>query len=250
MPLTKQEWLNLEKKANDLRNLTLDTTYWAGSAHIGGGLSVLDIMTVLYHKYMNIKVDDPNWADRDRFILSKGHAGVSYAATLCDYGFNDVEMLKTIAEVLELDIMDFYKDVDTKEINHSEKYDLSIISKYRTIMIINVVSLIVLLLIHILVIIYIGKLTTSLKTDHIIYHENIKDILLEINKTNLIEFICMSIALLGSVSCVIGTNIWFKAKYTDKLYQDVYIEVKHKYQLIYYILFAFLFAIILVGYFI
>ena len=114
----------------------------------------------------------------------------------------DVEMLKTIAEVLELDIMEFYKDVDTKEINHSEKYDLSIISKYKTIMIINVVSLIVLLLIHILVIIYIGKLTTSLKTDHIIYHENIKDILLEINKTNLIEFICMSIALLGSVSCI------------------------------------------------
>ena len=95
MPLTKQEWLKLEAKANDLRNLTLDTTYWAGSAHIGGGLSVLDIMTVLYHKYMNIKVDDPQWADRDRFILSKGHAGVSYAATLCDYGFNDVEQLKT-----------------------------------------------------------------------------------------------------------------------------------------------------------
>lgn len=162
----------------------------------------------------------------------------------------DVEMLKTIAEVLELDIMEFYKDVNTKEINHSEKYDLSIISKYKTIMIINVVSLIVLLLIHILVIIYIGKLTTSLKTDHIIYHENIKDILLEINKTNLIEFICMSIALLGSVSCVIGTNIWFKAKYTDKLYQDVYMEVKHKYQLIYYIMFTFLFAIIVVGYFI
>ena len=95
MPLTKQEWLKLEAKANDLRNLTLDTTYWAGSAHIGGGLSVLDIMTVLYHKYMNIKVDDPQWADRDRFILSKGHAGVCYAATLCDYGFNDVEQLKT-----------------------------------------------------------------------------------------------------------------------------------------------------------
>ncbi len=95
MPLTKQEWLQLEKKAHELRNLTLDTTYWAGSAHIGGGLSVLDIMTVLYHKYMNIKVEEPNWEDRDRFILSKGHAGVSYAATLCDYGFNDVEQLKT-----------------------------------------------------------------------------------------------------------------------------------------------------------
>ncbi len=95
MPLTKQEWLQLEKKAHELRGLTLDTTYWAGSAHIGGGLSVLDIMTVLYHKYMNIKVEDPTWEDRDRFILSKGHAGVSYAATLCDYGFNDAELLKT-----------------------------------------------------------------------------------------------------------------------------------------------------------
>ena len=95
MPLTKQEWLKLEEKAHDLRNLTLDTTFWAGSAHIGGGLSVLDIMTVLYYKYMNIKVDEPQWEDRDRFILSKGHAGVSYAATLCDLGFNDPEMLKT-----------------------------------------------------------------------------------------------------------------------------------------------------------
>lgn len=95
MPLTKQEWLKLEKKAYELRCLTLDTTYWAGSAHIGGGLSVLDIMTVLYHKYMNYKVDEPKWEDRDRFILSKGHAGVAYAACLCDLGFNDKEMLKT-----------------------------------------------------------------------------------------------------------------------------------------------------------
>ena len=95
MPLSKQEWLRLEKKANELRHLTLDTTYWAGSGHIGGGMSVLDIMTVLYHKYMHIKVDDPQWEDRDRFILSKGHAGIAYAPVLCDLGFNDPEMLKT-----------------------------------------------------------------------------------------------------------------------------------------------------------
>lgn len=162
----------------------------------------------------------------------------------------DVEMLKTIAEVLELDIMEFYRDVDTKEINHSEKYDLSIISKYKTIMIINVVALIVLLLIHFLIEVYIGKLTMQLKPGQIIYHENIKDILLKINKVNLIELVCMSIVLLGSVSCVIGTNIWFNAKYTDKLYQDIYIEIKHKYQLIYYIMLAFIFATIVVGYFI
>lgn len=95
MPLTKAEWLRLEKKADELRNLTLDTTYWAGSGHIGGGMSVLDILTVLYHKYLNIKVEDPKWADRDRFILSKGHAAIAYAPVLCDLGFNDKEMLKT-----------------------------------------------------------------------------------------------------------------------------------------------------------
>ncbi len=95
MPLTKQEWLALEKKAHELRNLCLDTTYWAGSAHIGGGTSVMDIMTILYHKYMKIDVSNPNWEDRDRFILSKGHAGVALAALLCDLGFNDPEQLKT-----------------------------------------------------------------------------------------------------------------------------------------------------------
>ena len=95
MALSKQEWLALEKKANELRNLCLDTTYWAGSGHIGGGMSVMDIMTVCYHKYMHIKVEEPNWEDRDRFILSKGHAGIAYAPVLCDLGFNDKEMLKT-----------------------------------------------------------------------------------------------------------------------------------------------------------
>ncbi|MBQ8026921.1 MAG: transketolase, partial [Clostridia bacterium] len=75
MPLTKQEWLALEKKAHELRKLCLDTTFWAGSAHIGGGMSVMDMMTVLYHKYMHLDKENPNWEDRDRFILSKGHAG-------------------------------------------------------------------------------------------------------------------------------------------------------------------------------
>lgn len=95
MSLSKTEWLALEKKANELRNLTLDTTHWAGSGHIGGGLSVLDILTVLYHKYMHIRVEEPKWPDRDRLILSKGHAAIAYAPVLCDLGFDDKEMLKT-----------------------------------------------------------------------------------------------------------------------------------------------------------
>lgn len=95
MPLTKQEWLSLEKKVHELRLLTLDTTRWAGSGHIGGGMSALDVMTVLYHKYMNIDLKNAKWEDRDRFILSKGHVGIAYAPLLCDLGYNDKEMLKT-----------------------------------------------------------------------------------------------------------------------------------------------------------
>ncbi len=95
MALSKQEWLDLEKKANELRHLSLQTTVWAGSGHLGGGLSVMDLLTVIYHKYLNIKVEDPKWEDRDRFILSKGHAAIAYAPVLCDKGFNDPKMLKT-----------------------------------------------------------------------------------------------------------------------------------------------------------
>ena len=93
--LSKKEWLALENKAYELRKLCLQTTMWAGSGHIGGGLSVMDLLTVLYHKYLNIKVEDPHWEDRDRFILSKGHAGIAYAPVLCEKGFNDPEQLKT-----------------------------------------------------------------------------------------------------------------------------------------------------------
>ena len=95
MPLTKQEWLALEEKASELRHLCLDTTYWAGSGHIGGGMSIMDMLTVLYHKYLNIRVEEPLWEDRDRLIVSKGHAGIALAPVLVDKGFNDPEQLKT-----------------------------------------------------------------------------------------------------------------------------------------------------------
>ncbi|MDR1805386.1 MAG: transketolase [Clostridium sp.] len=95
MALTKQEWLALEAKAHKLRMDMLETTHMAGSGHIGGGSSVADILTILYYKYMNIKMEDPKWEDRDRCILSKGHAGIFYAGLLCDLGWNDPEQLKT-----------------------------------------------------------------------------------------------------------------------------------------------------------
>lgn len=94
MSLTKQELINLEKKANYLRHLCLDTVIWAGSGHIGGSLSSMDILTILYHKYLNVDPKKPKWEDRDRFILSKGHIGVGFAPVLADKGYFDKELLK------------------------------------------------------------------------------------------------------------------------------------------------------------
>jgi transketolase len=95
MTLTADEYLRLEDKARDLRLLTVDTSYWAGSAHIGGAMSVLDILTILYYKFMNVKPEAPGWEERDRFVLSKGHAGVALASVFADKGYFDREELKT-----------------------------------------------------------------------------------------------------------------------------------------------------------
>lgn len=86
-PFDKAEWLRLEKKADELRRLTVQTTVWGGSGHIGGALSAMDAMTVLYHRFMKLDVNNPDMEDRDRFVLSKGHAAVGYAPVICDYGF-------------------------------------------------------------------------------------------------------------------------------------------------------------------
>jgi transketolase len=94
MPLDNNELMFLEKKANELRNLCLDTVVWAGSGHIGGALSAMDILTILYYKYLKVDPKRPNWPDRDRAIISKGHMGVGYAPVLADKGYFDKELLK------------------------------------------------------------------------------------------------------------------------------------------------------------
>lgn len=92
-PFDRQEWLRLEKKVNDLRHLTVKTVAWGGSGHIGGGMSCLDAMTILYHRFMTLNPQDPDDPDRDRFVLSKGHAAISYAPLLVDYGYMPEEEL-------------------------------------------------------------------------------------------------------------------------------------------------------------
>ncbi len=95
MPLTKQEWFDLEKKASALRQLTLDICNWAGSAHMGGSLSSIDFLTVLYYKYLKFDPKDYANPDRDRCVVSKGHIGVALAALFSDLGLIAREELKT-----------------------------------------------------------------------------------------------------------------------------------------------------------
>lgn len=94
MPLSRDERLRLEEKAHELRLLALDTVVWAGSGHIGGALSAMDILAILYHKYLKIDPKLPGLPGRDRFILSKGHVGVGYAPVLAELGYFDRELLK------------------------------------------------------------------------------------------------------------------------------------------------------------
>ena len=90
----------LKATANEIRKWTLEMLQELSEGqfgtHIGGSLSIVDILTVLYFDQMNVKVEDPKWADRDRLILSKGHAGPGLYATLARKGFFPKEMLFTL----------------------------------------------------------------------------------------------------------------------------------------------------------
>lgn len=78
-----------------IRRHGIEMTHLSGGSHIGAILSVADIISVLYTDVLNYKPEDPGWDGRDRFILSKGHAGAALYAALAETGFFDVEELKT-----------------------------------------------------------------------------------------------------------------------------------------------------------
>lgn len=94
MALSAKKLAALEKKAWEIRRKTIETTYWAGGGHAGGALSQTDILVVLFHHFMKIDPKNPEWEDRDRFILSKGHGGVGYAPILTDLGYCDEKLLE------------------------------------------------------------------------------------------------------------------------------------------------------------
>ena len=84
-----------EELAWKIRRHGIEMTHLSGGSHIGAVLSVADIIAVLYTEVLHYKVDDPKWEERDRFILSKGHAGAAIYAALAESGFFDIEELRT-----------------------------------------------------------------------------------------------------------------------------------------------------------
>lgn len=78
-----------------IRRHGIEMTHLSGGGHIGAVLSVADIIAVLYADILHVNAQNPSWNERDRMILSKGHAGASIYAALAEKGFFPVEELKT-----------------------------------------------------------------------------------------------------------------------------------------------------------
>ena len=95
MALSPQEKQRLKDIARELRLTVIDVMAWSGGAHVGGSLSIIDILTILYFKYLDVNPADPQWDERDRFILSKGHAAAGLIPVLAKRGFFPEETLKT-----------------------------------------------------------------------------------------------------------------------------------------------------------
>lgn len=89
----------MHKIANEIRALTAECIASLGSGHIGGSLSIVDVLTVLYYKEMNIDPKKPKMDNRDRLVVSKGHAGPAVYATLAHRGYFDKSELKTLNRI-------------------------------------------------------------------------------------------------------------------------------------------------------
>ena len=89
----------LKKVANEVRKGVIVGTHAAKAGHPGGSLSIAEILAYLYFEEMNVDPADPKKADRDRFVLSKGHAAPALYAVLAERGFFPKEELKTLRHI-------------------------------------------------------------------------------------------------------------------------------------------------------
>lgn len=104
MYLDKDQLQSLADKAKHIRKMIVQMIYTAQSGHPGSALSCADILTALYFHIMNVSADAPNNPDRDRFVMSKGHACPAMYCSLIEKGFiedNEVNNLRKINTILQ-----------------------------------------------------------------------------------------------------------------------------------------------------
>lgn len=98
MAISEQEYHELESLAAKIRLDSLCSIKKMGQGHLGGSFSIVELLAVLYGKQLRINPQDPQWADRDRLVLSKGHAGAALYSALANTGYFDRSWLWTINE--------------------------------------------------------------------------------------------------------------------------------------------------------
>lgn len=98
MAISEQKYHELEELAAKIRLDTLCSIKKMGQGHLGGSFSIVELLAVLYSKQLRINPQDPQWADRDRLVLSKGHAGAALYSALANTGYFDRSWLWTINE--------------------------------------------------------------------------------------------------------------------------------------------------------
>ena len=86
---------SLDKRSQYLRRLTIDALKGGGRGHIGSTMSLIEIIRVLYDDILNYRSDDPEWSERDCFILSKGHGCLALYVVLADKDFFPLSELET-----------------------------------------------------------------------------------------------------------------------------------------------------------
>lgn len=98
MAISEQKYHELEELAAKIRLDTLCSIKKMGQGHLGGSFSIVELLAVLYGKQLRVNPQDPQWADRDRLVLSKGHAGAALYSALANTGYFDRSWLWTINE--------------------------------------------------------------------------------------------------------------------------------------------------------
>lgn len=97
--MTEKERLELQIAACQVRMGIIESTHGAKAGHPGGSLSAAELFAYLYNREMRIDPDKPNWEDRDRFVLSKGHTAPGLYSALAYRGFFPVEDLPTLRHI-------------------------------------------------------------------------------------------------------------------------------------------------------